>query len=75
MKVKDLLRHLSCYKPDDEIIALWWDRDSYYDHGFTVEEWNSIVQNLEDNSWDGVADDVTAQITEVAAENGYGEFK
>ena len=47
MKVKDLLRHLSCYKPDDEIIALWWDRDSYYDYGFTVEEWNSIVQNLE----------------------------
>ncbi len=75
MKVKDLLRHLSSYKPDDEIIALWWDMDSYYDYGFTVEEWNSIVQNLADNSWDGLADDVTAQITEVAAENGYGEFK
>ena len=54
MTVKDLQNSLDGYKPDDEIVALWWVKDSYFEYNFTDEQLKTIVDKTEEYSFDGL---------------------
>jgi hypothetical protein len=56
MTIADLKVYLGGYKDDDQVIALWWDYDSFYDKNLSTEQWKQIVQNIEEYSFDGIGE-------------------
>jgi hypothetical protein len=48
MKVREALRHLSDYNPDDDLVIVWWDKD-------WMDNTDSELQ-LTDEQWEEVTD-------------------
>jgi hypothetical protein len=71
MTVKDLRKYLDGYEPNDEIVTLWWDKDSYFEYNFTDEQWKTIVDKTEDYSFDGIHEIITSEIVDIATDLGY----
>jgi hypothetical protein len=62
MTIADLKVYLGGYKDDDQVIALWWDYDSFYDKNLSTEQWKQIVQNIEEYSFDRVHEVITEAV-------------
>ena len=46
MKIKYVIKQLSQYDPDDEIIVNWWDKNwmtAWVDKDITDNQWSNIV--------------------------------
>tara|TARA_B100000959_G_C14472463_1_gene415683 strand:+ start:281 stop:508 length:228 start_codon:yes stop_codon:yes gene_type:complete len=56
MTIADLKAYLGGYKDDDQVIALWWDKDSFFEYDFTDEHWKTIVNKTEDYSFGGIGE-------------------
>ena len=49
MRADEAIRHLSSYKPDDELVIVWWDKE-WLDQSGVSEE-----RKLTEDEWDEVA--------------------
>ena len=60
MKVKDAIKYLKEYNPEDEILIMWWDSDvlTYPDDIVSDEEWNKIMDITDGYGFDGVNNDI-----------------
>ena len=50
MRVKDIRQMLKAYKPDDELVIGWWDRewfDGFAKKKMTEEQWDEVFSNAE----------------------------
>jgi len=58
MTVKDAIRYLQRdYKPDDEIIVAWWDKNFFED--MTEEKWNETVEVVDHRmDWSSTHEDI-----------------
>ena len=69
MKVKaviELLNHW--YKPDDDILMIYWDKFGFSDYKFTKEQWEEVVNKLDGYSFDGGSEDVNTAVAEIFEE-------
>ena len=60
MKVKDAIKYLKEYNPEDQILIMWWDSDvlTYPDDIVSDEEWNKIMDITDGYGFDGVNNDI-----------------
>ncbi len=50
MRVKDIRQMLKAYKPDDELVISWWDRewfDGFSKKKLKEEQWDEVFMNAE----------------------------
>ena len=71
MTVADLKAYLGGYDDSDQLIALWWDKDSYFEYNFTDEQWKTIVDKTEEYSFDGIHEIITSEIVDIASDLEY----
>jgi hypothetical protein len=71
MKVKELIKMLEVYEPDEELCVLYWDKEQY---GFvddplvlTDGAWSKVVKEFD--AWDNAGADVTAWINDAVIEH------
>ena len=53
MKVKDVIKSMQNYNPEDEVVILWWTKDiaSYGDEADISDEvWSKVVKILNDEN-------------------------
>jgi hypothetical protein len=67
MKVKEAIKMLSRYSPEDEICLLYWDKEQYdyaedEDFIITTENWTKICHKFDE--WDDAGSSVTRWISE-----------
>lgn len=68
MKAKEIINLLQKLNPEEEVIALWWDRNSVTIGGDEVSEsvWNKVCEDF--NHWDGIEDSITLSIVQSVVE-------
>lgn len=68
MKAKEVINLLQKLNPEEEVIALWWDRNSITIGGDDVSEsvWNKVCEDF--NHWDGIEDSITLSIVQSVVE-------
>lgn len=71
MTVADLKAYLGGYDDSDQLIVLWWDKDSFFEPEFTDEHWKTIVDKTEDYSFDGISEIMTSEVVDIASDLGY----
>jgi hypothetical protein len=62
MRVDKAIEYLSDYKPDDEILIAWWDRETTGHDDISVEEWSEMIRIIDRK--DSVFEDVSWYIDE-----------
>lgn len=69
MKAKEIINLLQKLNPEEEVIALWWDRNNFTIDGFTIggdevseSVWNKVCEDF--NHWEGIEDSITLSIVE-----------
>lgn len=52
MKVKDVIKNMQNYNPEDEVVILWWTKDIFDDETLTITDdvWSKVVKTLDDES-------------------------
>ena len=52
MKVKDVIKNMQNYNPEDEVVILWWTKDIFDDETLTItnDVWSKVVKILDDES-------------------------
>jgi len=77
MKAKDVIKYMKEYKPEDEMLVMWWDADSLYndDDPVTNEEWNKIIDKTDGYGFDEVHTDVCETLNGILFSVRYGEIK
>jgi hypothetical protein len=52
MKVKDVIKNMQNYNPDDEVVILWWTKDIFDDETLTITDdvWSKVVKILDDEN-------------------------
>lgn len=51
MKVKDVIKSMQYYNPEDEIVILWWDKDIIScEDDLSDNDWAKIVKILDDEN-------------------------
>jgi hypothetical protein len=52
VKVKDVIKNMQDYNPEDEVVVLWWTKDIFDDETLTItdEVWSKVVKTLDDYS-------------------------
>jgi Mg/Co/Ni transporter MgtE len=72
MKVKDVIKNMQNYNPEDEIVILYWTKDIFDDevHQISDEVWAKVVKTLDDTSNLDFANQVISdEILEVLRDN------
>jgi len=72
MKVKDVIKNMQNYNPEDEVVILHWTKDIFddEDNPITDEVWAKVVKTLDDTSNLDFANQVISdEILEVLREN------
>ena len=58
MKVSEIIGMLTAnYKPDDEILAAWWDREWFEEYAtgkLTDDKWDHVLLDAE-NAWEALS--------------------
>lgn len=60
MRVKDVLRNLKEYDPNDEIIIQWWDKDHVslnINKDISGDQWSKIVKQADNDIANGYLGD------------------
>lgn len=66
MKVQEVIEMLTkYYKPTDELLICWWDKDGYPEHDLTDEQWVEVMQELDKT--DDALQDITWLIDEAVS--------
>lgn len=53
MRADEAIKHLSSYKPDDELVIVWWDKEWLDQSGvseerkLTEDEWDELANKFE----------------------------
>jgi hypothetical protein len=52
VKVKDVIKNMQNYNPEDEVVILWWTKDIFDDETLTItnDVWSKVVKILDDES-------------------------
>jgi hypothetical protein len=52
VKVKDVIKNMQNYNPEDEVVILWWTKDIFDDETLTItnDVWSKVVKTLDDES-------------------------
>jgi hypothetical protein len=59
MKVKDALKMLKTYNENEQIHIMFWDKSPYIDlHNVTDNEWDIVVDKLDEYSFQYLFDDI-----------------
>jgi hypothetical protein len=72
MKVKDVIKNMQDYNPEDEVVVLWWTKDIFddEDNPITDEFWSKVVKILDNASHLDFAQQVISEeILEVLRDN------
>jgi hypothetical protein len=72
VKVKDVIKNMQDYNPEDEVVVLWWTKDIFddEDNPITDEFWSKVVKILDNASHLDFAQQVISEeILEVLREN------
>ena len=73
MKVKDVIKNMQSYNPDDEVVILWWTKDifdSVDDAVISNDVWSKVVKTLDDeNNLDFANQVISDEILCVLADN------
>ena len=72
MKVKDVIKNMQNYNPEDEIVILHWTKDIFddEDNPLTDEVWSKVVKTLDETTNLDFANQVISEeILEVLREN------
>ena len=60
MKIKDAIKMLKSYDSDEEIFIMTWDIECYIElHKITKEEWEKVVNELDEYSFDSISETVS----------------
>lgn len=74
MKVKDVIKSMQDYDPEDEVVILWWTKDiASYGDGSDIsnEVWSKVVKTLDDeNNLDFANQVIFDEIYGVLRDNG-----
>ena len=72
MKVKDVIKNMQNYNPEDEIVILYWTKDIFNDEDNPISDqvWSKVVKTLDDTSNLDFANQVISdEILDVLREN------
>jgi hypothetical protein len=71
MKVKDVIKNMQNYNPDDEVVILWWTKDIFDDEDNTISDeiWSKVVKDVDDNHLDFSSQVISEEILDVLREN------
>jgi hypothetical protein len=72
MKVKDVIKNMQNYNPEDEVVILHWTKDIFddEDNPITDEVWSKVVKTLDETTNLDFANQVISdEILEVLREN------
>ena len=72
MKVKDVIKNMQNYNPQDEVVILHWTKDIFDDEDNPISDqvWSKVVKTLDDTSNLDFANQVISdEILEVLREN------
>jgi len=71
MKVKDVIKNMQNYNPEDEIVILYWTKDIFddEDNPITDEVWVKVVKDVDDNHLDFSSQVISEEILDVLREN------
>jgi hypothetical protein len=71
MKVKDVIKNMQNYNPEDEVIILWWTKDIFDDEDNTISDdvWSNVVKEVDDNHLDFSSQVISEEILDVLREN------
>jgi hypothetical protein len=71
MKVKDVIKNMQSYNPEDEVIILWWTKDIFDDEDNTISDdvWSNVVKEVDDNHLDFSSQVISEEILDVLREN------
>ena len=72
MKVSEVIKLLSAHKPDDEIIAVWFEKPNFdfpedYELTLTDKAWSEICTEFD--SWDNADRDIANWIADAVLEH------
>jgi len=72
MKVKDVIKSMQNYNPEDEVIILWWTKDIFDDEDNTISDdvWSNVVKEVNDNHLDYSSQVISEDILNVLVEHG-----
>jgi len=71
MKVKDVIKSMQNYNPEDEVVILWWTKDIFDDEDNTISDdvWSNVVKEVDDNHLDFSSQVISEEILDVLREN------
>jgi hypothetical protein len=72
MKVKDVIKNMQNYNPEDEVVILHWTKDIFddEDNPITDEVWSKVVKTLDETTNLDFANQVISdEILDVLREN------
>ena len=71
MKVKDVIKNMQNYNPEDEVVILWWTKDIFDDENNTISDdvWAKVVKDVDDNHLDFSSQVISEEILDVLREN------
>jgi hypothetical protein len=71
MKVKDVIKNMQNYNPDDEVVILWWTKD-IFDNDVVISDyvWSNVVKEIDDNHLDFASQVISDDISNVLSNNG-----
>jgi hypothetical protein len=71
MKVKDVIKNMQDYNPEDEVVILWWTKDIFDDEDNTISDeiWSKVVKDVDDNHLDFSSQVISEEILDVLREN------
>jgi hypothetical protein len=72
MKVKDVIKNMQDYNPEDEVVILYWTKDIFDDENNTLTDdvWVKVVQEVDESHLDFASQVISEDILNVLSENG-----
>jgi hypothetical protein len=79
MKIKDVIKNMQDYNPEDEVVILWWTKDIFDDNEEKVidnDAWSNVVKILDDGNrldfgTEMVYDSILDELIEQGIRDGY----
>ena len=71
MKVKDVIKNMQNYNPEDEVVILYWTKDIFDNEDNTISDdvWAKVVKDVDDNHLDFASQVISEDILSVLSEN------
>ena len=71
MKVKDVIKSMQNYNPEDEVVILYWTKDIFDDENNTLTDdvWAKVVQEVDESHLDFASQVISEDILSVLSEN------